>query len=101
MFLNCDKFQRTETSHFVFSSNGVIDLVKKIKSQNNKIALPTADSFGDSDIFQKDTDVKPLMEVIKKRENEIKIAEPDVDTFMINMFSKRGVKNIFGKAKDI
>ena len=40
------------------------------------------------------------MDVIEKRENDIKTAEPDVDTFMIQKFSENGVKNIFGKVKD-
>ena len=45
-------------------------------------------------------DIHPLQELRETREKDIKIAEPDVGSFMIQKFSENGVKNIFGKVKD-
>ena len=62
--------------------------------------LPTADLFKNTDIFPMDKDIHPLQELRETREKDIKIAEPDVGSFMIQKFSENGMKNIFGKVKD-
>jgi hypothetical protein len=52
----------------------VIDLVKKIKKQDNRMQLPKADDLEDLGIFPMDDDVQPLKEVRQEREDDIKTA---------------------------